>query len=173
MAAAGVVRRLRLIRSGRRDCGNAKEGHCNEEGLQWAVRMLQQLRMLQQHQLHGNLLPQFEWGSWVLWHMGDAFKVYIDPRGELVYTDKQEGDYAIFFYGMETADHLLDAYPHDYVLMGVHDKGADVVRKDPRWHLLYSDQTTALFGRVAIPGEGPAVGNVAGPDGKAADTYFP
>ena len=33
--------------------------------------------------------------------MGDAFKVYIDPRGELVYTDKQEGDYARFFYGMD------------------------------------------------------------------------
>src|SRR6202040_2912748 len=119
------------------------------------------LAFMQQHKLHGNLLPQFEWGSWVLWHMGDAFKVYIDPRGELVYTDKQESDYAIFFYGMECADRLLDAYPHDYVLMGVHDKGADVVRKDPRWHLLYSDQTAALFGRNAIAGEAPVVGNVA------------
>ena len=55
--------------------------------------------------------------------MGDAFKVYIDPRGELVYTDKQEGDYARFFYGMDGAEQLLDAYPHDYVLMGVHDQG--------------------------------------------------
>ena len=131
------------------------------------------LAFMRQHKLHGNLLPQFEWGSWVLWHMGDAFKVYIDPRGELVYTDKQEGDYAIFFYGMEGANRLLDAYTHDYVLMGVHDKGADVVRKDPRWHLLYSDQTAALFGRNAIAGEGPVVGDVAGIDGKPADTYFP
>src|SRR5208337_2420631 len=52
------------------------------------------LNFMQQHKLHGNILPQFEWGSWVLWHMRDAFKVYIDPRGELVYSDKQEGDYA-------------------------------------------------------------------------------
>jgi len=36
------------------------------------------LNFMQQHKLHGNILPQFEWGSWVLWHMGDAFKVYID-----------------------------------------------------------------------------------------------
>jgi hypothetical protein len=130
------------------------------------------LAFMQQHQLHGNLLPKFEWGSYVLWHMGDAFKVYIDPRGELVYTDKQEGDYAIFFYGMPGAAQLLDAYPHHYVLMGVHDKGADVVRNDPRWHLLYSDQVAALFGRTALPG-GPVAGNVAGPDGKPIDTYFP
>lgn len=131
------------------------------------------LAFMQQHKLHGNILPQFEWGSYVLWHMGDAFKVYIDPRGELVYTDKQEGDYAIFFYGMEGADKLLDAYPHDYVLMGVNTKGADVVRKDPRWHLLYSDQTAALFGRAALPNEVPVVGNVAGGNGKPPDTYFP
>jgi hypothetical protein len=131
------------------------------------------LAFMQQHQLHGNLLPQFEWGSYVLWHMGDAFKVYIDPRGELVYTDQQEGDYAKFFYGMDGAEKLLDAYPHDYVLMGVHTRGADLVRNDPRWHLLYSDQTAALFGRTALPGEGPVAGNVAGPGGKPADTYFP
>ena len=131
------------------------------------------LAFMQQHHLHGNLLPQFEWGSYVLWHMADAFKVYIDPRGELVYTDKQEGDYARFYYGMKGSAALLDAYPHDYVLMGVNTKGADLVRKDPRWHLLYSDQIAALFGRNAPPGEAPVVGNVAGPNGKPADTYFP
>jgi hypothetical protein len=131
------------------------------------------LAFMQQHKLHGNLLPQFEWGSYVLWHMGDAFKVYIDPRGELVFTDKQEGDYARFFYGMPGSEQLLDAYPHDYVLMGVHTKGADLVRKDPRWHLLYSDQTAALFGRESLPGEGPVIGNVAGVNGQPEETYFP
>jgi hypothetical protein len=131
------------------------------------------LAYMQQHKLHGNILAQFEWGSYVLWHMGDAFKVYIDTRTELVYTDKQEGDYAKFFYGMPGADQLLEAYPHDYVLMGVNTNGTDVVRKDPRWHLLYSDQTAALFGRSALPGEAPVVGNVAGIGGKPADTYFP
>jgi hypothetical protein len=139
----------------------------------WKPMPIGALAFMQQNKLHGNLLPQFEWGSWILWHMGDAFKVYIDPRGELVYTDKQEGDYARFFYGMDGSEKLLEAYPHDYVLMGVHDKGADLVRKDPRWHLLYSDQTAALFGRQAIAGEAPVVGNVAGVDGNAKDTYFP
>ncbi len=131
------------------------------------------LTFMRQHGLHGNMLCKYEWGSWLLWHMGDAFKVYIDPRGEVVYTDKQERDYAIFYQGLEGAQQLLDGYPHDFVLMGVHDKGTDVVRRDARWHLLYSDQTAALFGRAALPGTEPVVGNVADSDGKAADTYFP
>ena len=139
----------------------------------WKPMPIGALAFMQRNKLHGNLLPQFEWGSWILWHMGDAFKVYIDPRGELVYTDKQEGDYARFYYGMDGAEKLLEAYPHDYVLMGVHTKGADLVRKDPRWHLLYSDQTAALFGRVAISGVEPVVGNAAGSDANAKETYFP
>lgn len=131
------------------------------------------LAFMEQHRLHGKILSQFEWGSYVLWHMGDVFKVYIDPRDDLLYTDKQLRDYAIFFYGQEGADRLLDEYPPDFVLIGMDTSGADVVRKDARWHLLYSDQTAALFGRAALPGEGPVAGDVAGKDGKPANTYFP
>lgn len=131
------------------------------------------LTFMRQHGLRGNMLCKYEWGSWLLWHMGDAFKVYIDPRGEVVYSDQQVRDYAIFYQGQEGAQQLLDGYPHDFVLMGTHDKGADVVRRDARWHLLYSDQTAALFGRTTSSGTGPVVGNVAGIDGKASDTYFP
>ena len=131
------------------------------------------LAFMQQHNIHGNILPQFEWGAYLIWHMGDQIKVFIDARDDLVYPDTLEVRYAIFFYGMDGAATLLDAYPHDYVLIGVHTKGADVVRKDTRWHLLYSDQTAALFGRNALPGGETVVGNVAGSDGKPADTYFP
>jgi hypothetical protein len=131
------------------------------------------LAYMQQQKLHGNILAQFEWGSYVLWHMGDAFKVYIDTRTELVYSDKQEGDYAKFYYGMPGSEQLLEAYAHDYVFMGVHTKGADVVRKDPRWRLIYQDGTAALFAKASVHGEIPAAGTIAVSDGKPTDTYFP
>jgi hypothetical protein len=128
---------------------------------------------MQQHGLHGNLLAQFEWGSYMLWHMRDSFKVYIDPRGELVYTDKEERDYAIFFYGMEGADSLLDAYPHDYVLIGTYSKGCEVVMKDPRWHLIYRDATASLFARAPVPGVEPIASTAPIAAGTPAATYFP
>ena len=84
-----------------------------------------------------------------------------------------ERDYAIFFYGMDGADRLLEAYPHDFVLIGAHTKGCDVVRRDARWHLLYSDQTAALFARAELPGKEPVIGNVAGIDGKRRTPIFP
>ena len=82
------------------------------------------LAFMQQHNIHGNILPQFEWGAFLIWHMGDKIKVFIDARDDLVYPQPLEVRYAIFFYGMEGADTLLDAYPHDYILMGVHTKGS-------------------------------------------------
>jgi hypothetical protein len=131
------------------------------------------LAFMQQHNIHGNVLPQFEWGAYLIWHMGDAIKVFIDARDDLVYPDKLEVRYAIFFYGMKGADSLLEDYPHEYVLMGTRTKAADVLRNEARWHLLYSDQTAVLFGRAPLPDTGPVVGNVAGINGKTAETYFP
>ncbi len=132
----------------------------------WKPMPTDAVAFMERHGLHGNILNQFEWGEYLIWHVGGDSRVFIDGRTELVYPDRLLRQYAIFFYGMKGADKLLDEFPHDFVLMGVHTKGCDVVRKDARWHLLYSDQTAALFGRAALPGEAPVVGNVAG-------TYFP
>ena len=139
----------------------------------WKPMPVQALAFLQQHRLHGNLLSQYEWSSYVLWHLGDAFKVYIDPRAELVYTDKQERDYAIFFNGMDDAGSLLGQYPHDFVLIGTDSRGCAVVMKDPRWHLIYRDPTAALFAHAALPGVSPLASNPALIDTASADTYFP
>jgi hypothetical protein len=128
---------------------------------------------MKQHELHGNILDQFEWGEYLAWHMRDRSNLFIDGRCELVYPDSLIRQYAIFYYGMDGADKLLEAYPHDYVLMGVNTKGADVVRKDPRWRLIYQDGTAALFAKASVHDEIPTAGTIAVSDGKPADTYFP
>ncbi len=124
---------------------------------------------MQRRGLHGNILNQFEWGEYLVWHVGNESRVFIDGRCELVYPDSLLRQYAIFFYGLAGADNLLDEFPHDFVLIGTHTKGCDIVRKDARWHLLYSDQTAALFGRAALPVEAP----IEAPTGNVASTYFP
>ena len=126
---------------------------------------------MQQHGLHGNVLCQLEWGSYLMWHMGDAIKVFVDPRGELVYPESVRRQYAIFFYGMDGADSLLDKYPHDFVLIGTQTKACQVVMKNPRWHLIYRDATAALFARTPIPGVTTVAADA--PDRTQSETYFP
>jgi hypothetical protein len=121
---------------------------------------------MQRNGLHGNILNQYEWGEYLIWHVGNDSRVFIDGRCELVYPDKLIRQYAIFFYGLEGAQNVLDTYPHDFVLIGPHTRAYDVVRQDVRWHLLYSDATAALFARASLPVEAPT-------GGKLADSYFP
>ena len=121
---------------------------------------------MEQHGLHGNILNQFEWGEYLAWHVGTDSRVFIDGRCELVYPDWLIRQYAIFFYGMEGADGVLDAFPHDFVLIGPHTKGYEVVSRDARWQLIYRDATAALFARAALPDH-------ALTNGKLADTNFP
>ena len=106
---------------------------------------------MERHGLHGNILNQFEWGEYLIWHVGNDSRVFIDGRCELVYPDKLIRRYAIFFFGLEGADGVLDAFPHDFVLIGPHAKAYDVVDKDSRWQLIYRDATAALFARAALP----------------------
>lgn len=120
---------------------------------------------MKQHRLHGNILNQFEWGEYLIWHVGDDSRVFVDGRTELVYPDRVLRQYAIFFYGLRGADAILDAYPHDFVLIDPHTKAYGVVRKNERWHLLYSDPTAALFAHAASPIEASTP--------SAASTYFP
>ena len=130
---------------------------------------------MEQRGLHGNILNQYEWGAYLVWHVGGDSKVFIDGRCELVYPDRLIRQYAIFFFGMEGADGVLDAFPHDFVLIGPHTKAYDVVDKDSRWQLIYRDATAALFKRASLHGEVPTGGSfeVGEPSNHAAGAYFP
>ncbi len=132
----------------------------------WKPEPAGAVAFMQRNGLHGNILNQYEWGEYLIWHVGNDSRVFIDGRCELVYPDKLIRQYAIFFYGLEGAQNVLDAYPHDFVLIGPHTRAYDVVSKDARWHLLYSDATAALFARALLPVAAPT-------GGKLADSYFP
>lgn len=125
--------------------------------------------------LHGNILNQYEYGEYLAWHLGNDSRIFIDGRCELVYPDRLIRQYAIFFFDLAGADGVLDAFPHDFVLVGPHTKGYEVVKKDGRWRLIYRDATAALFARASLHGELPVARSieVTGPGDHAADTYFP
>jgi hypothetical protein len=101
--------------------------------------------------------------------MSDHSRVFVDGRTELVYPDQVLRQYAVFFYGLEGAKNLLDNPSHDFVLIGPHNMGYQIVSRDRRWHLLYSDRTAALFARAALTPE-PPTNNASS---IAASTYFP
>jgi hypothetical protein len=97
------------------------------------------------HNLHGNLLNYFDWGSYLIWHSAPRSRVFIDGRAEVVYSDRVLHEYIDFLYGLPGGHDILDRYQHDFALMSPGAAGYKLISTDSRWKLAYRDATSALF----------------------------
>ena len=110
---------------------------------------------LQAHGLHGNILGDFGWGEYLIWHAPES-RVFIDGRYDTVFSDKVIHDYVNLYFDFPGADRALTGYLHDYILL---PPGAPIVKQlgsRPEWKLIYRDASAVLFARS---GTAAALGN--------------
>ena len=106
---------------------------------------------MQQHGLGGNLLGDFNWGEYLIWHNAPRSRVFIDGRYDTVYPKRILEIFFAFNYGQPGAEIAITRFPTDYVLIAP-DIGARKFmdsRKD--WRLLYSDAWSRLYARTDSP----------------------
>ena len=104
---------------------------------------------MESHGLHGNILNNFDWGEYLIWHVTPQSKVFIDGRYQLVYPRKLRLQYLAFLYGWPGAEQVLNDYPHDFVLVKPGTAPYRMVAGDSRWKLIYRDAVAALYARAA------------------------
>jgi hypothetical protein len=100
------------------------------------------------HRLHGNILNNFDWGEYLVWHLAPESRVFVDGRCELVYPDSILAEYLGFLYDRPGGEKLLDRYPHDFVLVKLRTGAYRLVSTDSRWKEIYRDSFSALFARA-------------------------
>ncbi len=103
---------------------------------------------MRQHDLHGNILGEFGWGQYLIWHLEPGSKVFIDGRYDSVYPEAVVNQYLDLSFGNSGALKALRAYPHDFVLLPVKAAGRAVMESAPGWQLVYRDGTAVLFARA-------------------------
>lgn len=107
------------------------------------------VNFMHRHDLHGNVLCQYVWGVYVIWHEAPRSKVFFDSF-ELRYPESVQRDYISFaFVGGAKAKSMLRRYPHDYVLVQAGDRACRFMMRQPGWKLIYRDPVAALFARAA------------------------
>ena len=62
--------------------------------------------------VRGNMAVYFDWGEYVLWHLGPGVKVSYDGRRETIYSDALRRLNMDWANGTGRWDALLDDYPH-------------------------------------------------------------
>ena len=102
---------------------------------------------MQQHGLGGNLLCDFNWGEYLIWHSAPRSRVFIDGRYQTVYPASVIRDLSPSFRSAREAAAVLAAYPHDLVLVPPLSGAAYLTSRSPDWTLVYRDPVAMLFAR--------------------------
>lgn len=100
------------------------------------------------HDLHGNILNEFAWGEYLVWHTAPPSRIFIDGRFDLVYPLSVIRDYTNFLFATADAPRVLASYPHDFVLIEPESKAFTFMTRQAGWKLLYQDSHSALFARA-------------------------
>jgi hypothetical protein len=103
---------------------------------------------MRQHDLHGNVLSNFGAGEYLIWHLAPASRVFIDGRYDTVYPPRVIDQYLDFINARADAAAVLQAYPHDFVLVPANGPAFGLMRKALQWRLIYRDPHWTLFARA-------------------------
>jgi hypothetical protein len=106
---------------------------------------------LRESGIRGNMAVPFDWGEYVLWHLGPGVKVSIDGRRETVYSDESYRESRDFERGTGVWDALLKPATTDLVLVPIGSPTANLLTGKNGWVSLYHDSYCVLFAREGHP----------------------
>ncbi len=95
----------------------------------------------------GNLVHGFDWGEYLLWHLGPRVKVMVDGRRETVYSDEVYQRFLHFQSGTADWDGLVRQYKPDVALLQIDSPPANLFRLLPEWTQIYKDEVAVIFVR--------------------------
>ncbi|MBM4301448.1 MAG: hypothetical protein FJ121_07930 [Deltaproteobacteria bacterium] len=106
---------------------------------------------IEQRQLSGKLLVNFDWGEYCLWRLYPQCLVAIDGRYETVYPESVHKEYFDFLMGRKEWRNFLEHYPPDLILIDLRSRVYGLLSGDPEWRQVYADPGCALFRRRPKP----------------------
>jgi hypothetical protein len=106
---------------------------------------------LKQSGVRGNMAVPFDWGEYVIWHLGPAVQVSIDGRRETVYSEASYRQAQDFAHGTGVWDALLKTSPTDLVLAANGSPTANLMSLESGWRALYQDRFCVVFVRSGLP----------------------
>lgn len=104
------------------------------------------IEFIRLNNLKGNLLINFEHGSYASYKLYPNVKIYMDGRYEEVYDDAIKQMLDSFTFGDDsTKQELLKIFPTDFLLLYRGFKVYPLLLKNPNWTQIFSDNNYALF----------------------------
>jgi hypothetical protein len=115
----------------------------------------QAMTLLRESGVSGNLANEFNWGEYLIWHLGPRIKVSVDGRRETVYPPSIYQENADFMDATKRWNLLLQQHPTDLALVMRDHTIYRLLKQDPDWSLMYEDSVSALFAAKDSPALSP------------------
>lgn len=106
------------------------------------------VELLSKAGIQGNLATFFNWGEYVIWHLGPEVQVSIDGRRETVYPDSVYQESLRFLHGVGDWDALLEKRPTDLALVPRAYPVFNLLTLKGGWELVHADTLAGLFART-------------------------
>jgi hypothetical protein len=106
---------------------------------------------LKQSGVRGNMAVPFDWGEYVIWHLGPDVKVSMDGRRETLYSDEAYRQSRDFELGTGAWHALLKTSKADLVLAPIGSPTANLLSGTAGWVPLYRDTLCVIFIRDGFP----------------------
>ncbi len=106
---------------------------------------------MKSHDLRGNILANFLWGEYLIWHMSPGSKVFIDGRYDTVYPRDVLLQFMLFHFDQPGRGAILAKWPNDYIMLPPDDRANRVLNRHPEWKLIYRDKNTRLYAPASSP----------------------
>jgi hypothetical protein len=103
--------------------------------------------LLKQSNVGGNMAVHFDWGEYVLWHLGPRIKVSIDGRRETVYSRGPYAENLLFTSGLGDWDGILKKSETHLALVSKEFPVFNLMKLKPGWTLVYEDPMSGIFVR--------------------------
>ncbi len=107
--------------------------------------------LLKQSNAAGNIVVHFDWGEYVLWHLGPRIKVSIDGRRETVYSERSYAENLRFTNGVGNWDGILEKHGTDLAFVSKKFPVFNLMQLKPGWTRVYEDPLSGLFVRRGSP----------------------
>lgn len=107
--------------------------------------------LLKDSGVQGKLVVFFDWGEYVIWHVGPGIQVSTDARRHSAYPHAVYLQNFQFQNGVGDWDALLDEGPADMVLISRRFPAFNLMRLKSDWSLAYEDDVAGLFVRHGSP----------------------
>lgn len=111
---------------------------------------LRALLVLEREQLDGNLVTDYAWAQYVLWHRFPKNPVAFDGRYRTVYPPQVEHDFLALIRADDSdpaQQRLLDDYPSELVLLPTAAPACVALARRSDWAEIYRDDQARLFAK--------------------------